>query len=147
MSSANWLMALARCEADIAGIHLWDTATGTYNVPFVQRVLPNRRVALLGLISRQLGLLLPPGNPQHIQSLADLARSGVRLANRQPGSGTRVWLDAQLKSLGIAAEAIAGYNTAESSHLAIARVVARRDASVGLGIQSAAPAYGLDFVP
>jgi putative molybdopterin biosynthesis protein len=147
VGSLGGLMALARNEADIAGIHLWDTATGTYNVPFVQRVLPNRRVALLGLVSRQLGLIVPPGNPQQVQGLTDLIKPGVRLVNRQPGSGTRVWLDAQLKSLGVAAAAISGYETGEGSHLAVARKVAQREADVALGIQPAAMAYGLDFVP
>jgi molybdate-binding protein/DNA-binding transcriptional regulator YhcF (GntR family) len=147
VGSLGGLMALARNEADLAGIHLWDTATGTYNTPFVQRVLPGRRVALVGLVSRQLGLIVPPGNPQQVQRLTDLAKLGARMVNRQAGSGTRVWLDAQLKALGIAPDAIAGYETSETSHLAVARTVARREATVGLGIQSAATAYALDFVP
>jgi len=34
------LIALARGDADVAGTHLWDAATDTYNVPFVARLLP-----------------------------------------------------------------------------------------------------------
>ncbi len=147
VGSLGGLMALARNEADVAGIHLWDVLTNTYNVPFVQRVLPGRRLVLLGLVYRFLGLILPPGNPQGLHSLADLTGPAVQLVNRQPGSGTRVWLDAQLKTLGIAAPAVPGYERAELTHLAVAHAVARGEATVGLGIQAAAAAYGLDFVP
>jgi molybdate-binding protein/DNA-binding transcriptional regulator YhcF (GntR family) len=147
VGSLGGLFALAREEADLAGVHLWDAATNTYNVPFVQRVLPGKEMVLLTLFHRSLGLMLSPGNPQQVLCVADLARPGVRLANRQEGSGTRVWLDAQLKILDVEAEAIEGYQTAELTHLAAARAVAEGRATVALGIQAAAAAFGLEFVP
>jgi putative molybdopterin biosynthesis protein len=140
-------MALARGEADIAGAHLWDEDTGTYNVPFVQRVLPNRRVMLLNLVHRMQGLIVPPGNPQGLLSVSDLARPGVVFVNRQAGSGTRVWLDVQLKAAGVPADSVAGYEHEESTHLGVARAVAEGSATAGLGISAAGSAYGLDFVP
>jgi len=146
VGSLGGLMALARREADIAGTHLWDAETDTYNAPFVRRVLPGRRVALVNLAIRSLGLILPPGNPQGLQTLADLARPDVRMVNRQPGSGTRVWLDAQLKAMNISPDSIAGYDRAEVTHLAVALAVSQGEASAGLGIQAAADACGLDFV-
>jgi putative molybdopterin biosynthesis protein len=71
----------------------------------------------------------------------------VRLVNRQPGSGTRVWLDAQLKSLKLLPEAVPGYEWEELTHLAVASAIERGEATVGLGIQAAAAGYGLDFIP
>ena len=147
VGSLGGLMALARGEADVAGTHLWDEATDTYNLPFVQRLLPGRRVVLLTLAHRSLGLIVPPGNPQGLKTLADLARPEVRLINRQAGSGTRVWLDARLKALDIPPQSIPGYDREEITHLATARAVDQGEASVGLGIFAAAAAYGLDFVP
>jgi molybdate-binding protein/DNA-binding transcriptional regulator YhcF (GntR family) len=147
VGSLGGLMALARGEAEIAGAHLWDEASDTYNVPFVRRLLPGRRVALVTLAHRSLGLIAPPGNPQGLQRLADLARPDVRLVNRQPGSGTRVWLDAQLGALSIPPQAIAGYEREELTHLGVAHAVDQGEATVGLGIHAAASAYGLDFVP
>ena len=94
--SLGGLIALAEGKADIAGSHLWDEESDTYNAPFVRRLLPGRRVALLTLAHRRLGLITPPGNPRRLSSLADLAQAGVRFINRQRGTGTRVWLDAQL---------------------------------------------------
>jgi putative molybdopterin biosynthesis protein len=58
-----------------------------------------------------------------------------------------VWLDAQLKSLGIAPRSVAGYEREELTHLAVARAVDEGEATVGLGIHAAAAAYGLAFVP
>lgn len=147
VGSLGGLMALARDEAEVAGAHLWDEATDSYNLPFVQRLLPGRRVALVTLVGRSLGLMTPPGNPQGLEGLADLARPEVRLVNRQSGSGTRVWLDAQLKALQISPESISGYKWEEATHLAVARAVEGGEASVGLGIHAAAAAYGLDFAP
>ncbi|GAB4549659.1 MAG: hypothetical protein Kow0063_44490 [Anaerolineae bacterium] len=145
--SLGGLMALARHEADVAGIHLWDDLSDAYNVPFVRRLLPGRRAVLLTLVQRWLGLIVPPGNPQALQSLEDLARPGVRLVNRQPGSGTRVWLDAQLRRLDIDPPSLAGYEREELTHLAVARAVDQGEATAGLGIHAAAAACGLDFVP
>ncbi|MBN1319608.1 MAG: GntR family transcriptional regulator [Thermoleophilia bacterium] len=147
VGSLGGLMALARGEADIAGSHLWDEHTGTYNIPFVQRVLPNRRVALLNLAHRIQGFIVPPGNPQGLKAMPDLVRPGVVFANRQPGSGTRVWLDVQVKTAGVSPKDIRGYDQEESTHLGVARAVAEGRATVGLGISAAGNAYGLDFVP
>jgi molybdate-binding protein/DNA-binding transcriptional regulator YhcF (GntR family) len=147
VGSLGGLMALARDEAEVAGSHLWDETTDTYNLPFVQRLLPGRRVVLLTLVHRSLGLITPPGNPQGLHGLADLTGDDVRLVNRQSGSGTRVWLDVQLRALGIAPESVRGYEREELTHLAIAHAVDQGEATVGLGIYAAAAAYGLDFVP
>jgi len=145
--SLGGLMALARGEADIAGTHLWDEATNSYNAPFVRRVLPGQSVALVTLAERSLGLILPPGNPQQIWALADLAHRPVRWVNRQAGSGTRVWLDGQLREAGVEAGSIAGYDQEKTTHLEVAQVVNSGTATAGLGIYAAAAAYGLDFVP
>lgn len=147
VGSLGGLMALAREQADVAGSHLWDETTNTYNLPFVQRLLPGRRVVLLTLAHRSLGLITPPGNPQALGGLADLIRPNTRLVNRQPGSGTRVWLDARLKALGLSPGSVPGYEREELTHLAVARAVDQGEATVGLGIHAAAAAFGLDFVP
>jgi molybdate-binding protein/DNA-binding transcriptional regulator YhcF (GntR family) len=144
--SLGGLIALAEGKAYLAGSHLWDAESDMYNAPFVRRLLPGRRIALLTLAHRRLGLIVPPGNPPGLTGLADLARPELRFINRQRGAGTRVWLDAQLRRLGIAAESIAGYDREAATHAEIARAVAEGNADVGLGIEAAALEYGLGFV-
>lgn len=143
--SLGGMIALAEGKADLAGCHLWDAESDSYNEPFVRRLLPGRRVALLTLAHRRLGLMTASGNPLGIRSLADLVRSEVRFVNRQSGSGTRVWLDAALERLGLPGEEIVGYTDERQTHYEVAATVANGEASVGFGLETAANAYGLTF--
>lgn len=143
--SLGGLIALAEGEADLAGSHLWDEESDTYNRAFVRRLLPGRRAALLTLAHRRLGLITPPGNPAGVEGLADLARGDLRFVNRQRGSGTRVWLDAHLRSQGIDPGQISGYGEELPTHSEVARTIAESRADVGMGVEAAALAYGLDF--
>ena len=145
--SLNGLIALAEGKADLAGSHLWDAESGEYNAPFVRRLLPGKRLALVTLAHRLGGLILPEGNPLDVQGLPDLLRPGLRFANRNEGSGTRVWLDAQFHQLGVDPTAIIGYTQSIPTHSAVAQAVAEGAADAGLGLQAAALAYGLDFIP
>ncbi len=145
--SLGGLIALAQGAADIAGCHLWDAETDTYNVPFVRRVLPGRRVALLTLAHRRVGLIVTPGNPMGLSGLSDLARPGLRFVHRPPGTGTRVWLDAQLRRLGLEGPLPCPAVTEVATHTELALLIADGRADAGLGIEAAARACGLDFVP
>jgi molybdate-binding protein/DNA-binding transcriptional regulator YhcF (GntR family) len=145
--SLGGLLALAEGKVDVAGCHLLDEQSGDYNLPFVRRFFPSQRVALVTLAHRRLGLILPPGNPAGVSGLADLRERRLWLANRQPGSGTRVWLDQALRRLGIAPDDLAGYQEAWMTHSAVARQVAEGQADVGVGLEAAARSYGLDFIP
>lgn len=145
--SLGGLIALAEGAADLCGCHLWDEDTQSYNLPFVKRLLPNQRVALVTLADRRLGLILPAGNPLGIENLTSLAHNEVRFANRQNGSGTRVWLDARLQEAAIDSQRIRGYQKGLLTHSAVARQVAEGNADVGIGLEAAALSYQLDFIP
>lgn len=145
--SLGGLIALAQGKADLAGCHLWDEESDTYNIPFIKRLLPGRVTALVTLAHRRLGLIVPAGNPAGITSLRDLTRSGLQFINRQPGSGTRVWLDAQIRKLNITAVDINGYQNEKNTHSKIAQAIADNQADFGLGLEAAARSYGLGFIP
>jgi molybdate-binding protein/DNA-binding transcriptional regulator YhcF (GntR family) len=145
--SLGGLIALAEGQAELAGSHLWEAETNSYNRPFVRRLFPGKRVALVTLAYRRLGLILPPGNPQGIQSLEDLSRYGTRFINRQSGSGTRVWLEAQLHSLGVDPQSIQGYGDEAMTHSEVAGAIAEERVGAGLGLEASARAYGLSFIP
>jgi putative molybdopterin biosynthesis protein len=145
--SLHGLIALENNQAEIAGCHLWDESTDTYNVPFIQKLLPGKQVELITLATRNIGLIVAPGNPLSIQTLEDLAKPGVVFINRQDGSGIRVWLDSMIKKLEIDPENITGYERVVSTHSEVALEVAEKRAYAGIGLQAAAAQYGLDFVP
>ena len=145
VGSLGGLTALKRGEAHCAGTHLLDEETGDYNVSYLRRLLPDRRVVLLNLVYREQGLIVAKGNPKEIKGIADLARPDVTFVNRQRGAGTRVLLDYYLKRLGIDPGQIQGYGREEYTHMAVAAAVAG-GVDAGLGIRAAAGALGLDFV-
>jgi putative molybdopterin biosynthesis protein len=147
VGSLGGLVALRDGLCHVAGSHLLDPATGEYTLPYIDRVLPGRDVAVVRLVHREQGLIVAPGNPHGIAGIEDLARPGVRYVNRQRGAGTRVLLDHELGRRGIAAEAISGYTREEHTHLAVAAAVAAGRVDAGLGVLAAARAFGLDFVP
>jgi putative molybdopterin biosynthesis protein len=147
VGSLGGLLSLQRGETHIAGTHLLDPASGGYNIVDIKRAIPGLPVALVNLVQREQGLLVKRGNPKGIHDLKDLPRDGIRFVNRQPGSGTRVLLDFQLKHLGIDPHKILGYEREEFSHMAVAVAIASGLADVGLGVLSAAKALELDFIP
>ncbi|MGE5617898.1 MAG: substrate-binding domain-containing protein [Sphingomonadaceae bacterium] len=147
VGSLAGLIALQRGEAQAAGCHLLDEETGEYNLPFVRRILPGEEVLLVNLVHRQQGLMVARGNPKAIRGLEDLARPEIVMVNRQKGAGTRVLLDLRLSRLGIAPEAVAGYDHEVGTHTAVAAAIVDGSADVGLGILSAAKAMNLDFIP
>jgi molybdate-binding protein/DNA-binding transcriptional regulator YhcF (GntR family) len=144
--SLGGLMALAEGKADLCGCHLWDAEQDSYNLPFVRKILAERPARVVTLAHRRIGLILPPGNPLELHTVADLARPGLRFVNRQAGSGTRVWLDAQLRCQGLEGRLIHGYTDERMTHSEVARAVAEGQVDVGLGLETAAFAFGLDFV-
>jgi putative molybdopterin biosynthesis protein len=148
VGSLGGLVALKRGEAHLAGTHLLDPRSGTYNLVDVARLLgPRADVQVVALAVREQGLIVAAGNPKRIRSLRDLTRPDVRYVNRQPGAGTRVLLDHLLRKQRIAPRRIQGYEREEYTHMAVAVAVASNLADCGLGIRSAATAIGLDFVP
>jgi molybdate-binding protein/DNA-binding transcriptional regulator YhcF (GntR family) len=130
--SMDGLLALARHNADIAGCHLWDAESNSYNEPFIHRLLPGQSVVLLTLAHRRLGLITLAGNPRQIDDLPDLLRPGVRFINRQAGAGTRVWLETRCQQLGLNTALILGYEQTVNTHLQVASAVAEGLADVGL---------------
>lgn len=147
VGSLGGLLALKRGEAHVVGTHLLDPKTGTYNLPDIRRHLNRREVAIVHLVVREQGLIVPLGNPKNLRGLRDLARADIRFVNRQPGAGTRVLLDYKLAKLRLRPERIRGYEREEFTHMAVAVAVASGLADCGLGVRSAANALGLDFIP
>ena len=147
VGSMGAITAAKRGENHCGGVHLLDEATGTYNDSYVRTHFPSGGVRLVECVYRQQGLMVAPGNPHGIESLADLTREGMRYVNRQKGSGTRILADYVCAQEGIDPARIYGYDHEEFTHTAVAALVEAGSADAGMGIYSAASMYGLGFVP
>jgi len=148
IGSMGGLIAIRDRLCHLAGSHLLDPDTGEYTLPYLDRLLPGRPIAVLRLVHREQGLIVAPGNPLSLHGgVADLTRLGLRYVNRQRGAGTRVLLDYELARHGIDPRSITGYTREEPTHLAVAAAIAARRADCGMGVLAAARAFGLGFVP
>lgn len=148
IGSIDGLISLYRGTANVVAVHLWDSDTDEYNIPYVRRILPGHPTYIINLLYRIEGFYVAKGNPKKIMTWSDLTRPDVRLINRERGSGARVLLDEKLRVLGINHKTILGYENEEMTHLAVASRVARSEADVGLGIEKVAmQVSGLDFIP
>jgi putative molybdopterin biosynthesis protein len=147
VGSLGGLVALRDGLCHLAGSHLLHPSTGEYTLPYLDEMMPDRDLAVVRLVHREQGLIVPAGNPRGVTGLADLGGGGLTYVNRQRGAGTRMLLDHELGRLGIDPVAVQGYAREEPTHLAVAAAVAAGRADCGLGILAAAQAFGLDFVP
>ena len=147
VGSLDGLIALRQGMCHLAGCHLLDPIDGEYNISFVRHFFPGQPMHIVTLAHRQQGLILATGNPRDISSLGDVARGGITFINRKQGSGTRLWFDQQLQSLGLDSTQIQGYNNEVNTHAQVAEAILSGHADVGLGIYAAACKFNLDFIP
>lgn len=152
--SMDALRALAEGRCTVAGFHVPPLADArNLFARALKPLLKPGRHKLIGFATRRHGLIVPAGNPHGLRSLADLRGADpVRFVPRQPGSGTRLLTEHLMAQQGLAAADLPGFEARpEDSHVAVAATVAnaaaRGEAAAGLGVQAAAEAFGLGFVP
>lgn len=145
--SLNSLISMYNNQCDLVSLHLFDGDTGTYNIPYVKKILTGFPFIVINFLSRWAGLYVKSDNPKNITGWTDLNREDVKIINREKGSGARILLDEQLRIHGIRARDVNGYYSEETSHLTVASAIAGEEADIGVGIEKAAKIVGVDFIP
>ena len=146
VGSTGGLVAARRGECDLAGVHLLDPATDTYNLPFL-----GPELTLVKGYARMQGLVFRPADPRFRGKgleeavAAALADSTCRMVNRNRGSGTRVLID-RLLSVGEERRQPPGFYVEVKSHNAVAAAVAQSRADWGIAIEPVAQDAGLGFI-
>ena len=145
-ASAPALDALARGLVHVAGLHLFDAATGQHNLPAIRARLGGAAAAtvVVNLAAWSQGFVVRPAHKSRIRRAADL--EGVRVVVREPGSGARALLDRILDEAGLGLGDLDVADTAYGHH-AVARAVAAGEADAGIATAEAAAAHGLAFAP
>ncbi len=146
-SSHLALERLATGYAHIAGTHLHNPTSVQSNAALAQKVLSGSKAMIVAFSFFEEGLMVAPGNPHQIQTVADLAKEGLGFVNREPGAAVRILFDERLALAGLSRESIRGYDKMVSSHIQCAQMVAFNMADAAMGLRAVASAYGLDFVP
>ena len=150
VGSQGGLEAARRSECDLAGVHLFDPLTKTYNRPFVPET-----VEFVEGYGRMQGVVIRPEEQAEARAdldgtdpnAADLIRVWSNRAekvmvNRNRGSGTRALLDGLLEG-----RRPAGFGHEVKSHHAVAAAVAQGRADWGVAIAPVAAMHGLAFWP
>jgi molybdate transport repressor ModE-like protein len=145
--SADGLMALCQANCELAGFHVPQGDLQAQVLEHYIKWLKPRSQRLISLATRRQGIMVAKGNPRKIAALTDLARPGVRFANRQRGSGTRLLLELLLRSENLSSSEISGFEIVEFTHDAVAAYIASGMADTGLGVETAARKFHLDFIP
>jgi putative molybdopterin biosynthesis protein len=101
---------------------------------------------LIAFVRREQGLLLPPGNPMALRTIADVAAQRARVAQRPRGAGAQLLLIALLKHDGCEPESLAAGPVCPTG-TDLAQAVRAGHADCGIASRSAAAAAGLDFEP
>jgi molybdate-binding protein/DNA-binding XRE family transcriptional regulator len=99
----------------------------------------------VGFTAWREGLVIRPGTTA--RGLADVARLGLRLVNRELGAQARTLLDRERLRLGLDPAELPGYDSQAAGHLQVAAAIAGGLADAGVSSEPAALAYGLDFIP
>jgi excisionase family DNA binding protein len=134
-------------QAVACSINLIDPATGTYDASIAAERLAGLDVAVIEWARRRQGIMVAPGNPSGIKSVADLANTCVRVAIPSKGSGSAVLFSKLLADAHLTAGAIQRSGQPTRSDLETGMAVASGRAEAGLGIEAVANSQGLDFIP
>ena len=136
--SGRALELLSEGLVHVAGVHYREG-----NAQAVRARFPGQRMLLVNLVSWRQGLVMGPNNP-HQLAPGDLARAGLRVARRELGAGARSLMQETLRAGGVDVEPAGPLCR---GHLDVARAVATGAADVGVTIEAAAAAFGLEFHP
>lgn len=140
MNTYNGLYSLYFKKVHIAAVSLSLTEIST--------LIPGVPLAAVKLYDYPLGIFILQENPADIHGIENLKNPKIRLANREKGSTSRIFLDTRLKKLGISSRNISGYEKELVSDLSAAAAVAGGQADLAIGEEATARQMSvLRFLP
>jgi molybdate-binding protein len=143
--SLSGLARLAEGGAVAAGMHVYEPDREDWNRAHIRERIPGMPVILVEWAMRTQGLVLAPGNPRDITSIAGL--KGRRVIPRQREAGSRVLLEYLMNKAGLDGAAIEMLDPPARSEADVALAVADGKADAGLAVETVARQHRLDFLP
>lgn len=132
--SRHGLEQLSEGRAMIAGSHLIEPNSQTYNISAVRSLLPYPDILVIHWATRVQGLLMARGNPLNISSLRDVAERGLRFVTRGDGAGSRVLLDLLLARENLTSADLNIVPRSAESHGDMGSMIEMGEADCGLGL-------------
>lgn len=143
--TAGGVARLLRGEVAAAAIHFHNDAADP-NVEAARAMPRLHDAVLIGFARREQGLLLPPGNPRSLNSLADVLESGAKIAMRQVGAGAQMLLDVLVARAGASQRRLNRLEPPCLTGPELAAAIRTGRADCGIATRAAARAAGLEFV-
>jgi putative molybdopterin biosynthesis protein len=150
--TARGVERLQRGEVIAAAVHFHSDAissdsAGQANIAAVRAMPGLHDAVLVAFARREQGLLVAPGNPKHLQSLAEVLATGAQMAVRQPGAGAQMLLDVLLKRAGAGRKDLRRLDSPYLTGPDLAAAIRTGKADCGIATRATAKSAGLDFVP
>ena len=148
--TARGVERLQRGEVIAAAVHFHShrlSEDTDANVAAVRAMPDLHDAVLVGVVRREQGLLLAPGNPKNLHTLADVLATGAKMAVRQPGAGAQMLLEALLLRAGAGNKDLRRLDPPCLTGPDLAAAIRSGKADCGLATRAAANSAGLDFVP
>ena len=146
MGSLGGLKSLKNNLCHMAASHLLQENEKEYNFDFANEEL-GQIPAVVNFCRREQGIIIQKGNPKGISGVKDLKKDGIKIVNRQQGTGTRLLFDGELNKAGISGKTIEGYDIEVQKHLDVGLEVLSGRADAGPAIKTVASLLNLDFIP
>jgi len=143
--SLSGLRRLAEGGAVAAGMHIYEAAEEDWNRRHLAEAMPGMPVVLVEWAYRSQGLVVPPGNPDKVRGLGDLA--GRRLIPRQRAAGSHLLLEYLMARDAVDPGTVTFLDPPARSEADVALAVAEGKADAGLAVETVARQYRLGFVP
>jgi excisionase family DNA binding protein len=96
---------------------------------------------------REQGLLVAPGNPLKLRTVADVVQKAARITPRPEGAGAQLLLRALLCRAGLSYDRLKLVKPVSPTGPDIAQAIRAGRADAGIATRAVANAAGLDFVP
>ncbi len=135
-------------EVAAAAIHFHGEVLGKdANIAAVCAMPRLHDAVLVGFVRREQGLLVAPGNPKELRTLADALARGAKMAVRQPGAGAHMLLGVLLARAGASLRDLHRLDPPCLTGPDLAEAIGTGRADCGIATRAAARAAGLEFVP
>ncbi len=145
--SLDGLRRMLAGEAQVCAMHVLDGPSGTYNLPALQARRQGRGMVVIEWAWRTQGLVLAPGNPLGIASVADLRDKRPRVVQREPEAGTRLLLDLLLAQAGVDSGEVNVLGSVARSQTDVGLAILEGRADTGLAVEAVAHQLRLSFLP
>ena len=144
--TARGVDRLQRGEVIAAAVHFHSEKVSDANIATVRAMPGLHDAVLVAFARREQGLLVAPGNPKHLHSLAGVLATGAQMAIRQPGAGAQMLLDVLLRRAGAGHRDLRRLDPPCLTGPDLAAAIRTGKADCGIATRAAAKSAGLDFV-